>query len=140
MPKFEWEPQEIFDKLCEWIEKNYKKDKLIVYISIKETKEMLLHSQRKMFRWLFWEISNHLWEDAEDIKQNFLKWIFWTKTITMGKLSFENAIKPITSELLKDEAKFFIDNIIKFIEKYKVPCKYTSADFKNLIETYEKMK
>ena len=136
--KTEWTPQEVYQQLSEWIEKHNQEKNIVAYISKKETKEMLRHSQRKMFRWLFSEISKHLWEDPEDIKQNFLKWLFWTRKVKLWKLEFENAIKPTTSELTKEEAIFFINSIIKFIEKYWVPCKYTSLDFKNLIETYER--
>ena len=136
--KIEWTPNEVYKQLAEYIEKHNQQTELVAYISKKETKEMLRHSQRKMFRWLFSEISKHLWEDSEDIKQNFLKWLFWTRKVKLWKLEFENAIKPTTSELTKEEAIYFINNIIKFIEKYGVPCKYTSLDFKNLIETYER--
>lgn len=136
MPKYEWPPIEVYNKTWERIEKHHNKEKIVVYISTKETKEMLLHTQRKMFRWLFTEIWNHLWEDAEQIKQNFLKWLFWTKTVKTGKLTFENAIKPTTSELEKEEAIFFIDSIMKFIEKYWVPCKYTPKAVQSLYNSY----
>jgi len=136
MPKFKGTPKQVYNDVMTYLDKQAEEQEIVVLISKKETKEMLLHTQRKMFRWLFREISKHLWEDPEQVKQNFLKWCFGVKEVKTWLLSFENAIKPTTSELTKKDAVFFIETIIKFIEKYWVPCKYTSADFNSLCESY----
>ena len=135
MFKIRWSPIQVLTEICNELIKLWSKE-VEVLIYEKETKEIRTKIQNNMFHWLFWEISKHLWIHREDIKQSFLKWVFGTRKVKLWRLEFENAIKPHTSELTKEEAIFFIENIKIFIEKYWVPCKYTNLDFENLISTY----
>jgi len=81
MPKFEWTPEEVFEQASTFIDKNSNKEKLVCYISTKETKEIRSISQNSTFYKLFTDIWNHLWETKDDIHDMMLAWIFWTKTV-----------------------------------------------------------
>jgi len=135
--KIKWNPLELYNQATEYLESLDPNKTYTCYIEEKETKALRTLTQNNMFHWLFWEIAKHLWEHMEDVKQNFMKWLFWVKKTKLWKLEFENAIKPHTSDLTKEESIFLIDNILKFIEKYKVPCKYSSAELKSLYDSYK---
>ena len=134
--KFKWKPQEIFNKVCEYLEKQPEDKEIIVFISNKETKEIRTATQNSMFYWLFTEIWNHLWEKPDDVKMYFLAWCFWTKKIKISKQEMEINNICHTSELEKEQAIFFIDTILRFIEIKNIPCKYIPRELQSLYDSY----
>jgi len=129
--------EEVHNKVNEFLENNVNAEEFICIISTKLTKEMRTTLQNNMFYWLFTEIWNHLWVDKEDVKDNFLKWLFGIKTVQLWMFESEEANIKHTSDLDITQAIFFIESIQAFIEKYWVPCKYTSREFESLIKSYK---
>lgn len=132
-----WKPSEVFEKFSKWLERQDQEKEIICHFSAKNTKEIRTLTQNSMLHWLFTEIGNHIWEDMEETKNNFMKWVFWVKEVRIGKFVSQEAIKPHTSELSKEEWIFLIDCIMKFIDSHWVPCKYTPRDLQNLYNTYQ---
>lgn len=135
--KFKWNPLTIYNEVCDYLENLDDTKEVVVYISSKETKEMRTKYQNDMFYWLFWEVGNHLWETAENVKIYFLAWCFWTKTVKLSKITQEIPIIMHTSDLKKDQAIFFIDTILTFIKLNDIPCKYTPRDIQSLYDSYK---
>jgi len=136
MPKYTWTSSEILKEITEYFERQAEDKQLICIISDKETKEMIKHTQRKMLRWLCSEISKHMWEQPERVKQIFLIWCFWAKPMSMGKFHTVVPKKPTTSELTKKETIFYIETIWKFICDNKIACKYSPKEIQSLLESY----
>ena len=134
--KLKWTPNILYEQIWEYLDKQKQDQELVCFISKTETKEMILHTQRKMLRWLCSEIAKYMWEDAERVKQIFLIWCFGSKEMQMGKFKTEVAIKPTTSELTKQETIFYINALWKFICDRNIPCKYTPREVQSLIDSY----
>jgi len=135
MKKLKWNKLELYEYIMNYLENIEEDQELICYIWKKETKEARSVFQNNFFYGLFWEISKHLWYDVQEVKMYLLS-IFWNKKVKLWSKEIEIPNISNTSDLTKEQAIFFIDVILKFIQKYKIPCKYTDLDFKNLIETY----
>lgn len=134
--KIIWKKQEIFEQVSEFLDKQKDDENLICIITTKETKEQRTLTQNSMFHWLFGEISKHLWEPLEFVKYYFLAWCFWIEKKKYSKLEIDIPKIASTTLLNKEEAIFFIDVIIKFIDKHKVPCKYSSKEIQSLYDSY----
>lgn len=135
MKEFKWKPQDIYNKVCEYLENLNQNEEIYIWSNKKETKEIRTKKQNNMFYWLFWEIWKHLWYSDYEVKSYFLSY-FWTKEIDFFWEKREVNIINETSKLEKEQAIFFIEIIKAFIEKNNIPCRYSSLDFQNLINTY----
>jgi len=137
MPKFEWTPEQVYEQLWEWIEKNHDKEKIVAYISTKETKEIRSLSQNATFYKLFTDIGNHLWEKKDDVHDMLLAWVFGTRTVTIWKIVKEVNIEKHTSKLDKEQGIRFIDTILKFVERESMPITITSREIQSLHDSYK---
>ncbi len=135
--KIIWKIQEIFEWVAKFLEKQKEDKKFICIITEKETKEQRTLTQNSMFHWLFGEISKHLWEPLEFVKYYFLAWCFGVEKKKYSKLEIDIPKIASTALLEKDEAIFFIDVILKFIQKHNIPCKYTPRELQSLYDSYK---
>jgi len=133
--KIKGKPLEVANQILDKLDTYKEEQEIIVYISKTETKEMILHTQRKMLRWLCSEISKFMWEKPERVKQIFLIWCFGSEDLKMWKFTTQVANKPTTSELTKKETIFYIDVIWKFICDNNIACKYTPREIQSLIDS-----
>ena len=64
----------------------------------------------------------------DEVKMNCLKALFWVRISKFGGVTYENAIKPHTSELTKEEAILLIDTLIEFWKKLECWTMVTSRE------------
>jgi hypothetical protein len=86
---------------------------------------------------LFENIGSHLWENKEDVHDMMLAWVFWTRTVKIGRIEKEVLIEKHTSKLDKDQGRKFIDTILAFCKKYDLPITITSKDIESLYNSYQ---
>ena len=130
--KFKWKPQEIFNKVCEYLEKQPEDKEIIVFISNKETREMKTRFQEQFYYWMFWEIERQTPYSAETIKHYLLWRVFWKKEVFWEIVNN----KTKTSEFTKKEAIEFIEKVIIFMEENSLECKYVSKGTQSLYDSY----
>ncbi len=70
--------------------------------------------------------------DKEEVKMNCLKALFWVTTSKFWWVTYENAIKPRTSDLNKDEARQLIDALVEFWRKLQLWEIVQSREVQNL--------
>ena len=129
-------PLEIFNQITEYLEKQKEDKELVVYIANSETKEIRTLQQNKTFYKLFTDIWNHLWEKKDDVKEMLLAWVFWTRLVKIWKIEKEVNIEKHTSELTKEQWIKFIDTILAFCEREKLPITITSREIESLYNSY----
>jgi len=107
-------------------------------IQKKESKQWRSLAQNRTWYKLFWAISKHLWYNIQEVKIYMLSWCFWTKKLKMSKEEIEVPVISNTSDLTKEQGIFFIDTIIAFAKIKNVPVEITSAEIRNLYDSYKK--
>ncbi len=96
------------------------------------SKEKRSIAQNSTFYRCFDLISKKMWVSKETIKQNILKALFWVEISKFGGVIYENAIKPHTSELNKEEAILLIESSIEFAKKLWMGEIVTSREVQSL--------
>lgn len=91
-------------------------DEFLIYEEI-STKEQRSKAQNRTFYKCFTEIGCKIWYSKETIKQNCLKALFWIEKTKFWGIVYENAIKPSTKLLTREEAILLIDSLIEFWKK-----------------------
>ena len=113
----------------------YAPDDMDFYIEEwKWTKTQRTKAQNATFYRCFTEIWKKMWYDKETVKQNTLKWCFWVEKVKFWWVYYENALKPRTSELNKEEARFLIDALIEFWKKLWLWNLVTPRELRDLFE------
>lgn len=134
--KIQGTPQKVYEALGNKLD-TFKEDKeVILYVSTRLTREIRTKYQNDFIYWLCEEIGKHLWEKKEDVKRYFLIGCFWSRKVKLSKIEVEMPLKPETSKLTKEEAIFYIETLMKFIQLKNIPCKYSPAELRSLLESY----
>lgn len=134
--KIEWTPIEVHNALSEYIEKNNSKEKLVAYITEKETKEIRTLAQNRTWYKLFWWISKHLWNHIQEIKIYFMIWCFWSKKLKLSKNYMEIPIISETHKLTKEQGILLIDTLLAFAKIKNIPIEITPLEIRNLYDSY----
>ena len=113
-----------------------KEDKFY-YEEWKDTKEQRTKAQNNTFYRCFDIISKKMGVSPEEVKMNCLKALFWITTSKFWGVTYENAIKPRTSELNKEEAILLIDSLIEFWKKLGCWVIVTPRELQELFYNYE---
>ena len=135
--KFNGKPLQIYQQVCDYLEKLKEDKDVFVYIGIKESKEIRTLSMNNTFWKLFTDIGNHLWYTKEEMHDILLGWVFWTYEIEIWPIKRQMLNKPKTSELTKEEWIFFIDSILEFCKKHDIPATITPRELQSLIDRYK---
>lgn len=134
--KFTGKPLQIYEDITDHLEALDEDKEVVILISSKETKEMRTIQQNKTFYKLFTDIGNHLWESKEDVHDMMLWGIFWTRSVTIWRITKEINVEKHTSKLTKDQGIHFIDTMLAFVKKYDMPITVTSREIDSLYESY----
>lgn len=130
--KIQGKPQQIYNEVCEYLDKQDQEQEVFVFIWKKMTKEMKTRCQEQFYFWIFWEIEKQSPFSMETIKQ-YLLWRAFGKKEVFGEL-VNNKTK--TSELTKKEAQEFLSAILDFCKEHTLHIKYKSRDEQSLLESY----
>lgn len=134
--EFKGKPLDIYDKVCEYLDKQKEDKEIIVVIANKDTKKIRSLSQNNTFWKLFTEIWNHLWYKKEEIHDILLGWVFGTYEITIWPVNKQMLNKPKTSELTKEEWIHFIDSILEFCKTHNIPVEITPREIQSLYNSF----
>ncbi len=88
--------------------------------------------QERTYYRCFNEIWKVMWIDVETVKMNSLKCCFWVEKSEFAGVVYENAIKPRTSELNKEEASLLIDFLIEHWKIIWIPHMVTPRELQDL--------
>ena len=88
--------------------------------------------QERTYYRCFKVIWDKIWMDKERVKINSLKCCFWVTKEEFGGVVFENAIKPRTSDLNKEEASLLIDFLIEHWKIIWIPHMVTPRELQDL--------
>lgn len=114
---------------------NWKEEQVYI-IEKATTKPWRSLQQNKTFYKLFTDIGNHLWETKEDVHDMMLWGIFGTKEVKIWVITRDVNIEKHTSKLTKEQGIKFIDTMLAFTKRENMPITVTSAEIKNLYESY----
>ena len=134
--KIEWNKFTILWELSRKLKKDKLTKQFVCLISTKETKEIRTLQQNRTFYKLFTDIWNHLWEKKDDVHDMMLWWVFWTKEVTIWRITREVNIEKHTSKLDKEKGIKFIDTILLFCKKYNMPITVTPRELQSLYDSY----
>jgi len=134
--KIVWNKFTILWELSRKLKKEKLTKQFVCLISTKETKEIRTAWQNRTFYKLFTDIWNHLGEHKDDVHDMLLGWVFWTKQVTIGRITREVNIEKHTSKLDKEKGKRFIDTILDFCKRENMPITITSRELQSLYESY----
>ena len=130
--QFKWKPQDIFNDVSDYLEKQPDNKEITVFIANKETKEMKTRFQEQFYYWMFSEIEKQTPFSAWTIKQYLLWRVFGKKEMFWELVNN----KTETSSFTRKEAVEFIESVQMFIEENSLHCKYISRDMQSLYLTY----
>jgi len=135
--KIEWTPWQVLKQLIKYIFSKWNKDKLVVLISEKETKEIRTLAQNRTWYKLFTWIANHLGNDKQEVKIYFMIWCFWSKKLRLSQNVMEIPIISETHKLSKEQWIFLIDTLLTFVKLKNIPIEITPREIKNLYDSYK---
>jgi len=135
--KLEWTPIEVSNRLFDWLEKNEDKEKVVCYISEKETKEIRTLAQNRTWYKLFTWIAKHLWYDLHEVKIYFMIWCFWSKKLKLSKNIMEIPVISETHKLTKEQWIFLIDTLLQFVKIKNIPIEIIPKEIQNLYDSYK---
>ena len=130
--QFKWKPQDIFNDVSDYLEKQPDNKEITVFIANKETKEMKTRFQEQFYYWMLSEIEKQTPFSAWTIKQYLLWRVFGKKEMFWELVNN----KTETSSFTRKEAVEFIESVQMFIEENSLHCKYISRDMQSLYLTY----
>lgn len=107
-------------------------DEEYILLPLPLTKEKRTRSQECTYYRCFTLIWDKMWMSIGEVKMNCLKALFWVTETKFWGVTYENAIKPHTSELSKEEAILLIETLIEFWKKLKIKDMVTSREMLDL--------
>lgn len=100
------------------------------------SKEWRTLLQNNSFYRCFDVIGKKMWLSSETVKQNCLKALFWVEKVKFWWAYYENALKPNTSKLTKEEAILLLDTLIEFGRKLWCGDIITPRELQSLYDSY----